>query len=54
MDEQKRNGIRTLAEAFEQLPDDKKEILLAYGEGMAAALAPRRENTQTTAEKTSA
>lgn len=52
MDERKK--IKTLAEAFEQLPDDKKEILLAYGEGMAAALAPRKESAQATAEKTSA
>ena len=43
MTEKKQTGIRTLAEAFQALPDGKKEFLLGYAEGVIAARGPRAE-----------
>ena len=40
MSEREQTGIRTLAKAFETLPDGKKEFLLGYAEGVIAARDP--------------
>lgn len=45
MDERKK--IRTLAEAFEALPESKKEFLLGYAEGVIAARKPEPEPKKT-------
>ena len=52
MSDKRREGVRTLAEAFEALPESKKEFLLGYAEGVIAARKP--EQTPASAEKTSA
>ena len=36
MSEKEKDTAKTLAEAFEALPDSKKEFLLGYAEGVAA------------------
>ena len=36
MCEMDKTRLQSLAEALEVLPDHKKDVLLAYGEGMAA------------------
>ena len=32
-----RDAVKTISEAFQALPDDKKEYLIGYAEGVAAA-----------------
>lgn len=48
MDERKQTGIRTLAEAFQALPDGKKEYLLGFAEGVIAAREPPTEAQEDT------
>lgn len=48
MDERKQTGIRTLAEAFQALPDGKKEYLLGFAEGVIAAREPPTEEPEDT------
>lgn len=40
MNTEKRTSIQTLAEAFESLPDGKKEYLIGFAEGVIAARGP--------------
>lgn len=35
MNKKENTRLQSLVEAMEALPDDKKDVLLAYGEGMA-------------------
>ena len=42
---------KTLAEAFEALPDGKKEYLLGFAEGVIAARGPEEDQGQDKAGK---
>lgn len=43
--------LQSLAEALEVLPEHKKDVLLAYGEGMA--VMAKKQTNETEEEKTS-
>lgn len=47
MSEREKQAAEKLAEALNSLPDEAKEHLLAYGEGMAA-MADKAKKTQET------
>lgn len=51
MENTKRTNVQTLAEAFEALPDGKKEYLLGFAEGVIAARGPDDEQGQDRAGK---
>lgn len=42
----KRTSVQTLAEAFEALPDGKKEYLLGFAEGVIASRGPEDDQPQ--------
>jgi len=47
MSEQEKQTARKLADALNALPEDKKDRLLAYAEGMAAMADRQREAKET-------
>lgn len=46
MENTKRTSVQTLAEAFEALPDGKKEYLLGFAEGVIASRGPEDDQPQ--------
>ena len=51
MENTKRTSVQTLAEAFEALPDGKKEYLLGFAEGVIAARGQEDDQGQEKAGK---
>lgn len=51
MENTKRTSVQTLAEAFEALPDGKKEYLLGFAEGVIAARGPEDDQGQEKEDK---
>lgn len=45
MSEEQKKTAKALAEAFEALPDEKKEYLLGFAEGVAAATEKAKKET---------
>lgn len=45
MSEREKDAAKALAEAFEALPDSKKEFLLGYAEGVAAMAGKKAPST---------
>ena len=51
MEKSKIAVVLALAEAFEALPDNKKEYLLGFAEGVIAARGPEDDQGQDKADK---
>lgn len=49
MSEKEKDTAKTLAEAFEALPDSKKEFLLGYAEGVAAMAIQKKRKQEESA-----